>query len=140
MFDKVHAARLTALADHLERAVALKVDKFYFACSLSDVETYTGGGHREGWPKCGTVGCACGEASLLWPEHFRSGTDWLAMAEDAQKFFGLSFGEREHLFDPNQQDLGLFGGQHLGNNATRYEVAANIRAFLEIKAREQAAP
>ena len=52
---------------------------------------------------------------------------------DAEKYFGLSEEEGNHLFQPNDQDTEQFGGCDLGEAATPKQVAKNIREFLELK-------
>lgn len=131
-FDKVHAARLTALADHLENAETLEVGEFDYSISFQ---------HRG----CGTAGCAMGEASLLWPKDlpmtFLSENHGYVPSPTICAFFGLTRDESFHLFQPYQQRTELYGGAELGFYATRYDVAAQIRAFLAIKgAQEPACP
>lgn len=124
MFDKIHAQRLTALADHLDRAEVLKVGTFNFQYVFEKLE-------------CGTMGCAMGESALLWPEAFpgciEANAGYFTCGDE---FFGTTDEESDHLFLPNRQDTASYGGVMLTESATRYEVAANIRAFLEAKARQ----
>lgn len=143
-FDKIHTARLAALADHLETAETLKVGTFYFGTFYSttaelgeDADELL---RRDGFHVCGTAGCAIGEAAALWPEHFKiQNWGYPAYESDAKTFFGITAIETDHLFFPGCQDTDKYGGKVLFSFATRYEVAANIRAFLEYKAREEAA-
>lgn len=130
MFDKIHARRLTALADHLETAEKLKVGQFDFNITVGTA--YDKNGHV-----CGSAGCALGEASLLWKDEFRIGEGLTSHYFDtAGEFFGLDEYELIHLFSPYEQQQNRFGGKHLTRFATRYEVAANIREFLAIKGKE----
>jgi len=126
IFCKEHAARLTALADRLESRVTLHVGKFKYNTWFRK-------------NKCGTAGCAAGEACLMWPDQFGPLIEYCGVDESAVKeWFGLSTqSEFNHLFVPNNQLPKLYGGRSLSSKATRQEVAAQIRAFLEYKAREQ---
>jgi hypothetical protein len=132
MFDKVHAARLTQLADHLESGK--------LGHDLFDFNTY----HNA--QPCGTSGCAIGECPTLWPRHwemtigpilrdFQKGV--CSIEESACWWFGIDEREFRHLFMPYGQEPRLYGGTHCHQDVTRYEVAANIRAFLEVKRRER---
>ena len=133
MFDKMHSARLTRLANHLESNEELGVQNFDFGLFF----TQTSVRH------CGTAGCALGECLYLWPGEWslRNGTlgHWVLCdgkndpTESARSFFGLTEFECDHLFFPDEQRPEKFGGVKLTMDATRYQVAANIRAFLAIK-------
>ena len=141
-FDKVHSARLTALADHLENAQELKVGAFYFGTFLmsKDEMDFNEEFASVIFKGCGTAGCACGEAAMLWPKAFPIGCSGVRnYFSCAQKFFGITVDECRHLFAVMSQDTRRFGGRMAGEFSTRYEVAANIREFLEYKAREAAA-
>jgi hypothetical protein len=117
VFDKIHAARLTYLADQLETAEQLLVGEFNFDIIYEK-------------NLCGSTGCALGEAALIWPEIFRDSRSYYSTSV---VWFGLRSNEIFHLFFPYEQIPSLFGGKTLGCGATRYDVAANIRAFLAIK-------
>lgn len=133
--DKLHSGRLTRLADALEH------DEH---------------GHKR-WDfnrvlvtvKCGSVGCAIGALPYVFPKDFcfkdSSFPDmpWVSLRDGnaydkkaAQEFFGLSMEEATHLFYPKEQEPKLYGGRVLGERAKPQSVAKNIRAFLEVKARE----
>lgn len=132
VFDKCHAARLTQLADHLENAETLGVGDFDFSVVYSK---------DSGYP-CGSAGCAMGECSALWPLHFGP-MDYATFNDPnfqtkVSEWFGLTGGESDHLFYPGDQYPKMFGGERLGEDATRYQVASNIRCFLEIKSKESA--
>ena len=45
-------------------------------------------------------------------------------------WFGISAEQFYHLFVPDRQKIEKYGGKTLNDNATRYEVAANIRIFV----------
>lgn len=123
----MHKQRLLKLAEHLETG-KLGHDRF-------DFEHY----HQE--ESCGYAGCAIGECPILFPRHWRFDQtndpvlrhrDHSTSTSDAaQSFFKLSEEEESHLFHANFQDPSKFGGRRLGPRATRYQVAANIRAFVE---------
>lgn len=128
VFDKEHAARLTALADKLKSKEPLLVGKFDYGnfCRKDD---------------CGTVGCAAGESWLMWPEFFgreRPNCGWFDghTERKLQEWFGLTYDEFTHLFMPRGQSPKI-PGERLNSWASRRKVAKNIRAFLEYKAREQ---
>ncbi len=141
---KLGLDRLTKLAEHLESG-ELYHDKFDFNQWHCDASSSNG---------CGSCGCAIGECPGLFPEdwcfsrrvngiEFRNGefgrlkprlrkfeylnSDTLA---DAEKFFSLSLSESRHLFAPFAQNCVLFGGSPLNNMSTRYDVAKNLRIFI----------
>ncbi len=119
--NKEQRENLEQLAEQLEKAEKLLVGEFDFRmyyCTMN----------------CGTAGCAIGEASLMWPGVFPE-SHW-EYEDAALSLFGVKHREYTHLFIPEGQDTSRCGGVYLEGNATRYEVAANIKAFLEIKARE----
>lgn len=123
MFDKIHAARLTALADHMENE-PLKLKSFSFSYIL-----------MEG--RCGTVGCALGEASLLWPDFKIKPYSWSDTCKSAQEFFGMTEDEVNGLFSHGSAcKVKKFGGVKLDEYASPSDVASNIRTFLEYKANE----
>lgn len=111
---------------------------------------------------CGTVGCAAGECPIVWPDKWRfakkrsvrlmdSEDDNLANSQnetwaDLCKFFNIIPIMSYHLFCPSEwdneidewvssdinQQTELFGGEILGNDATKQEVAQNILAFCDL--------
>jgi len=94
--------------------------------------------------KCGYAGCAIGECPILWPDnwHFNCAGRPLLIAKGAglcdernssERWFDISVGESEHLFIPYEQNTDDYGGTPLRGNATRQEVAANIRTFVEYR-------
>lgn len=95
---------------------------------------------------CGTIGCAIGELPILFPKKWDfkgyEGEPMLKMSsledtkEDAMKFFDLGYDEVNHLFFPDRQDTTTYGGFELGDDATRYQVASNIRDFISMKERK----
>lgn len=89
---------------------------------------------------CGTTGCAIGECPIAFPQ------DWgfselgtprlngeLNIRDSAMKFFEIESGEFSHLFTPDCQSPDYFGGIHLTLDATKEQVAANLRAFVALK-------
>lgn len=123
--------RLVQLAEHLEHG-RLGHEKF-------DFSTYNDTNENA----CGTAGCALGECPILFPSewHFYNyGTPLLIdgqlcyCTESAIRFFDISRREAQHLFYPIGQDCDSLGGNQLDYDATKEEVAQNIRAFVAIKA------
>jgi len=86
---------------------------------------------------CGTVGCAIGECPVIWDEwSFRAGgmplLDHLfTTTASGESWFGVTYDEYCHLFIPDNQVAYCFGGEDLGESATRYQVADNIKAFID---------
>lgn len=137
--------RLLKLADHLEGG-KLGHKKFYFGMWNTDEELTqlaTNG--------CGYAGCAIGEC----PAAFKRSWKWksgapvligLRLPRDqqfdsfasAQKFFGLSMMEANHLFIPMRQFTNTLGGRELSRTATKTQVARNIRTFVKIKSKNRA--
>lgn len=124
-----HIDRLAKLAEHLEKG-QLGHATFDFAVVNNSLEA-----------SCGTAGCALGELPIVWPLcwswnyggiPYKIGVQRL-FEEDACDFFGIDQEEMDHLFYPALQRVDVYGGKKLNRSATRYEVAANIRAFIEIK-------
>jgi hypothetical protein len=85
-----------------------------------------------------------GEAPIIWPDTFAYGTyniidcindtiEYDIENPSRMVFLGLKDDEDEHLFYPDSQTLAMYGGQPLDENATREEVAYNIREFIKIK-------
>jgi len=125
--------RLEMLAEHLEKG-QLGHERFDFRFYNND------------YSKCGTSGCAMGECPVLWPDQWEWYHDSVVLSEQkgigpemsGMRWFSITLNEYAHLFIPLSQDPAMFGGELLERDATRYEVAANIRAFIE-KMREQEA-
>jgi hypothetical protein len=91
-------------------------------------------------PFCGTAGDAIGECPIVFPEYWEFDEYGYPMTQNeldtensGMAFFDLTLDEFEHLFYPNAQDTELYGGKRLKRNATRYEVAENILAFIKTK-------
>jgi hypothetical protein len=101
---------------------------------------------------CGTSGCALGECPIAFPNdwafklhqrdwddrlHYpalkeRSENDvlpWTAF-EDAAAYFGLTTDETDFLFHPFENDEDNNDLNYLLGDATRFDVAARIRAFV----------
>lgn len=134
-----HIDRLAKLAEHLEKG-QLAHEHFDFSV-FNDTNS----------SECGSAGCAIGECPAIWPDRFRwvDGGPYMStglvmdnlhpeeidddFVTPGAKFFGLGEKEWQHLFLPYDQRPELFGGIELAEKATRYDVAANIRAFIEIK-------
>lgn len=132
----IEYARLLKLAKHLESG-KLGHEEFNFAQFNNAKE-----------PKCGTAGCAIGECPIAFPNdwEFRAGQSvaligskirlYTSESHGAKKFFGLTHHQADHLFYPEMQDTKLYGGKYLEDDATRHEVASNIRIFVKtMKAR-----
>lgn len=136
--------RLLKLADHLEKG-KLFHDMFNFGLYSTAHETNpiipaaVGG-----VTTCGTMGCALGECPTVFPD------DWVlvrgypnlisevlegyaaAPRSSAAQFFDIDQEEVDHLFYPTMQQCGKYGGKKLCMYASKEEVAANIRAFVEV--------
>lgn len=54
-----------------------------------------------------------------------------------ESWFGIKDDEEKHLFYLGLQNTEKFGGKILSTSSTLLDVADNIRAFLEIKKKEQ---
>lgn len=129
----MHAERLLKLALHLEFG-KLGHKKFNFAM-LNDSHG----------PVCGTMGCALGECPIAFPEDWtfeKNGDPVMkalstSSATSSMTYFGIDTDEDDHLFYPGQQDPCRYGGEKLDANATKEEVAANIRAFVFKRQQEQ---
>lgn len=129
-FDKIHAQRLTRLADALEQ------DKHgHTEWDYSEVISR----HQT----CGTVGCAWGAFPYVFPKDYS--ITWVKDAgcskpqpdidgPDSASFLGISEREWDHIFMPRGQNPAEYGGENLSVFATPQQVASNIRAFLVIKA------
>ncbi len=123
--------RLIQMAEHLESG-KLGHEVFDFS-TVNDIFL----------PKCGTAGCAIGELPIIWPNNWKwsiSGSisfidkhyDDLdeCVDECVGEWFDLDEFMVYHLFYPENQKVRVFGGVELTESATRYDVAANIRAFI----------
>jgi hypothetical protein len=125
--------RLTKIAEHLERG-QLGHEEFYFGHWNAD-EQY----NQLEENGCGYCGCAIGEAPFVFPDewHFKDGVPVLREAPhdcfaawSGMRFFDLPRAAFEHLFLPLEQEPMVYGGKILFADATREEVAANIREFI----------
>lgn len=139
----IHRKRLEKLAEHLEKG-NLGHKKFDFSTfNLGPRGQHTGPTVSN---RCGFSGCALGECPIAFPDDWKfdlwgdpalaGGHDYQMPIACSRSFFGISETEAKHLFVPEYQNPAILGGKHLGNGATRYQVAANIRAFLKIKAKQ----
>lgn len=124
----MHKERLETLVEHLERG-ELGHKRFDFS-QYNDAES----------PTCGTSGCALGECPIIWPDDWRFNlvghpvlVDLFCPEESTKDWFEIDSQELLHLFWSRAQNPEKYGGKVLGKDATRYEVAANIRAFIERK-------
>jgi hypothetical protein len=118
--------RLLALADHLEFG-NLGHEKFDFKIF-----------NNSNGPECGTLGCAIGECPILWPRDWcfdfegdpvLSEGDHMVPMECAMEWFDIRRSMAHHLFNPTDQSSD-YGGRYLDPNATKEQVAGNIRAFV----------
>lgn len=138
----MNAERLLKLADHLENG-KLGHKKFDFSAYHADEF-----GHYYKEPEnCGHLGCAIGECPVVFPEDWGFGLDCgldyvplLLNGEgfgdpelSSMNFFGLTWEEHMHLFNPCAQDTDAYGGVDLAGDATKEQVASNIRAFVAKK-------
>jgi len=140
--DGVQVGRLLKLAEHLERG---KLGHSVFDFDVMCVQR-----------KCGTAGCAIGECPWAFPDEWELveiysswdngpplldpqlkrdslGDGW----DDAKEFFGLTDEQARSLFMPDhaEGDFGSYrryNGIRLGKDATPKQVAANIRAFVDM--------
>lgn len=130
----IYRNRLLRLAKHLEKG-KLGHKKF-------DFSTWNEGKTPGSMParRCGYAGCAIGECPIIWPKAWKfdgygdpslTGRHFSDVSTCATEWFGVLLDEVQHLFVPNCQNPRRFGGQTLGNYATRDEVAANLRAFVD---------
>jgi len=136
--------RILKLADHIETG-ELGHKEWNFAA------------YNNGWGKqdainfCGYAGCGIGECPILWPKSWefdrRNGSPVLIdlhkyqedmrpsclddEEESGMEWFGITLSQFRHLFVPMEQD-GHFG-KFLKSTATRKEVAANMRKFVEMQ-------
>lgn len=134
----VYKNRLMKLYEHLKKG-KLGQDVFNFNHFHASLTGKT----------CGTMGCAIGELPYLFKRDFafeedglgnftirRRGHKATTTVSDVKGFFGITFGEYQHLFFPRWQNTEELGGKVLGEDATRYQVADNILAFLKVKENE----
>lgn len=140
--QKKYRDRLLKLATHLKEG-KLGHKKFDFTWLNHDPKKSEQGLTYE----CGTLGCALGECPIVFPRQWkfddtegcepnpilRKDTNSGDSFWDAEHFFGLNDNESGHLFAPGCQTVSKYGGKHLGNKATKIQVANNILAFLKIK-------
>ncbi len=132
-FSAVRTDRLLRLAEHLETG-QLGHERF-------DFDFYNDASDR-----CGTTGCALGECPIVWPDDWYFHLHKVALRgetssdvrDSAALWFGCSKDAAEHLFYPSEQLPEFYGGEELGEKATREQVAANIRAFIEVAISEGA--
>jgi len=123
--------RLETLAQHLETGV-LGHERFDFG-------SFNDGAVRPN--ECGTAGCGIGECPVIWPGEWKFGGGLPLLIgtkpnidnvnTSVEVWFGLAPNQVDHLFYPYLQNCDEYGGEIMGDDATRYDVAANIRAFIE---------
>ena len=124
--------RLLKLADHLEHGkLGHKVFNFEVYNTRKD-------GDYPRVNRCGYMGCAIGECPIIWPEDWEfmpypvlKGTRW--SDRSGVKWFDITLAEFRRLFTPYNQHPDRYGGIALGDDATKEQVAANIRAFVAHK-------
>lgn len=88
-------------------------------------------------PQCGTAGCALGECPIVFPDEWEFGDFGTLILRPFQYggrsgavcFFELNQAEVERLFFP--KTISCSGHSVLPVDATREQVAAGIRAFVE---------
>jgi hypothetical protein len=137
--------RLEKLEQHLRKG-KLAHKKFDFGCFNSDISYDSSYGEREknyDSPRniCGTAGCALGECPAVFKQWkfikdqvvLKGSQHGVHPFADARDFFGLDVDEAEHLFNPDSQQPNAYGGKRLDDTASRIQVAANIRAFINLK-------
>lgn len=135
----IHRRRLEKLADHIATG-KLGHRRFDFRCINEGDYDEKG---------CGTLGCAWGELPFVFPRTFhysKSGVLWAGEsnvtfigAMPVCRFLGITPEEASQLFAPHtdlpwRRNKRRFPLSFLLNNATRRQVAANIRRFLKWKA------
>ena len=139
----MNAARLLKLAEHLETG-KLGHKKFNF-------RHFSQGDRQEKRNMCGTSGCAIGECPVVWPTKWAYGPvrnsrhnyypklkakryKYDGVLECAEHFFDLNCSEATALFvSSNAIYVGGFYLEEALPTATRHEVAARIRKFVEWK-------
>jgi len=120
--------RLLNLAEHLEFG-NLGHDKF----NLSVFST------KSKYVLCETAGCALGECPTAFPDDWKWSESYhptykgKSPFDSAILFFNISVGATLHLFATDTQYPLLYGGKVLEKNATKEDVANNIREFVETK-------
>lgn len=128
---RIRFDRLEQIAEHLEHG-KLAHEQFYFSCynRTDSPDQYKPNG-------CGTMGCAVGEFPAIWPDTWSWFFDEVRkdglngrMIYDVGDWLGITFHEYYHLFIPREQNTKKYGGIELRHSATKYQVAANIRAFI----------
>ncbi len=139
--QNTYKRRLLKLAKHLENG-KLGHEKF-------DFREYNMSRNNIPVPnKCGYMGCAIGECPIAFPNEWKFGNygPILISKNDLELntfnnsliFFNIINKEFIHLFIPshenlNNQYIDLYGGKVLFGDATKEEVASNIREFVKIK-------
>ncbi len=127
--DRMNLERFHILYDHLIWGT-LGHERFNFLeYNSGSSDNYT----------CGTSGCAIGECPIIWEEWVFSFLNspilkWDKIAgpmHSAEEWFEIGYNEFTHLFIPRRQDKSSFGGIYLNDKATRYQVASNIKAFID---------
>lgn len=121
--------RLLQLAEHLEHG-KLGHKVFDFSQYNNSIEN-----------TCGTMGCAIGECPIIWPNDWkfsifgtpRMSTKPMETLAATREWFDIDDESRLHLFTPFNQLVHIYGGESLDGEATKEQVAANIRAFVEKK-------
>ena len=144
--EQIYKDRLLKLAAHLERG-ELGHAEFNFA-------VFNGGKYNRNG--CGTMGCAIGECPFVWPQEWKFDKNFRnflpvlrsykgtpkayllveSTSYSALKFFGITYVEFEELFVPGVKITWRSPPSSLGINATKEEVAANIREFVTWKEKE----
>lgn len=130
----IYRERLELLATHLEGG-KLGHEEFYFS-SYNATRDFEPAGH-----KCGTLGCALGECPIVWPDDWKFRKYDVGLLSEggctpipaAMVWFCLDGDEVAHLFYPRAQAPERFGGSVLTGEASRYQVATNIREFIKRK-------
>jgi len=129
----MNKARLLKLAEHLERG-ELGHDQFDFSLVTFGPTKPNG---------CGSNGCAIGELPMVFDEwkyqcdgsirrlSFNGKSTEYGPWEDVESFFDIDSDASDHLFLPEEQNVAAFGGEYLEVDATRQQVAFNIRAFVK---------
>lgn len=99
-------------------------------------------------PRCGEAGDALGECPIVWPELWFFGDGGLPRLkavptidplDAAALFFGQPTTIIRHLFFAYEQNIEDWGGKDLNDDASRYDVAAQLAAFVLLKSHSVAA-
>ena len=127
--------RLLKLADHLEHG---KLGHKVFDFGVYNLRKDEGAPAKG---RCGYMGCAIGECPIVWPEHWQFGPapvlwGYRWTLESGIAWFDITADEFSHLFLPHGQYPEDYGGTELGIDATKEQVAANIRAFVAHKEKQ----